>query len=244
MSFWYVARRRFFADSVNEGRAEVTGDDAHHIARVLRAETGQVFEIADGRAAYLAEIAETGKHAVVFRVLEQLPAAPPLPPVTLFAALFKFDRFEWLIEKATELGVHRIVPVETARSDSGLFAAAPKRSERWRRVARESAQQCRRVAAPEIGDAIRLAAVAFPGRRIRLEERPGSPNLWDCLQPGDPSEVAILLGPEGGWTNPERDRLDAAGWQPATLGSTILRAETAGIAALAIATQWWNRRLH
>ncbi len=172
------------------------------------------------------------------------PPRPPLPPVTLFAALFKFDRFEWLIEKATELGVHRIVPVETARSDSGLFAAAPKRSERWRRIARESAQQCRRVAAPEIGDAIRLAAVAFPGRRIRLEERPGSPNLWDCLQPGDPSEVAILLGPEGGWTNPERDRLDAAGWQPATLGSTILRAETAGIAALAIATQWWNRRLH
>jgi 16S rRNA (uracil1498-N3)-methyltransferase len=231
-------------DRVEDGRAEMTGDDAHHLARVLRAEVGQQFEIADSRSAYLAEIVDTTKSLVRFHVLEELPPAPQLPPLTLFAALFKFDRFEWLVEKATELGVARIVPVETARSEAGLLAAAPKRSERWRKIAKESAQQSRRVSAPEIAEARKLSSVEFSGYRCRLEERPGSPPLWDALEAASPTEIGILLGPEGGWTDTERERLDASGWQPVTLGPSILRAETAGIAACALTAQWWGRRLN
>lgn len=211
---------------------------------MLRAEAGQQFEIADGQGAYVAEIVEAGKAAVVFRVLEQLPSAPALPPLTLFAALIKFDRFEWLVEKATELGAARIVPVETARSEAGLLAAAPKRSERWRKIARESAQQSRRTSPLEIGTALKLAAIEFNGWRCRLEERPGCTGLWDALEAAVPVSIGILLGPEGGWTDGERERLDGAGWQGVTLGSTILRAETAGVAAAAVAAQWWDRRLH
>ncbi|MCU1259101.1 MAG: hypothetical protein JWO80_1986 [Bryobacterales bacterium] len=244
MQFLYVARRRFFVECVEDGRAQLTGDEAHHLARVLRAEPGQQFEIADGQAAYLAEVTESGKSAVRFRVLEQLASAPPLPPLTLFAALFKFDRFEWLVEKATELGVTRIVPVETARSEAGLLAAAAKRAERWRKIARESAQQSRRVAPLEISDALKLTAVEFSGWRCRLEERPGCSGLWDALEAAAPAEIGILLGPEGGWTDSERERLDAAGWHGVTLGTTVLRAETAGMAAAAVVTQWWGRRLH
>lgn len=229
---------------MEDGLAELTGDDAHHLARVLRAEAGQQFEIADGRAAYLAEIVAAGKSTVRFRVIEELAAAPELPPLTLFAALIKFDRFEWLVEKATELGAARIVPVETARSETGLFAAAPKRSERWRKIARESAQQCRRIGPLEIGEAKKLAAIEFPGWRARLEEQPGSANLWDALESAAPTEIGILLGPEGGWTESERERLNTAGWQAVTLGSTILRAETAGLAAAAVVAQWWDRRIH
>jgi 16S rRNA (uracil1498-N3)-methyltransferase len=239
-----LARRRFFVERVEDGRAELTGDDAHHLARVLRAQAGQQFEIADGRSAYLAEVMEAGKSVVRFRVLDELPAAPDLPPLTLFAALIKFDRFEWLVEKATELGAARIVPVETARSEAGLLAAAPKRAERWRKIARESAQQSRRVGPLAIGEALKLAAVEFSGWRGRLEERPGCSGLWDALEAAAPADLGILLGPEGGWTDGERERLDAAGWQAVTLGSTILRSETAGIAAAAVAAQWWDRRLH
>ena len=175
-----------------------------------------------------------------FRVLEQLPPGPALPRLSIFAALIKFDRFEWLVEKATELGVARIVPVETARSEAGLLSAAPKRSERWRKVAREGEQQGRRVAGLEIGEAVKLSAVTFTGWRARLEEQPGCLRLWQALEAAKPIDMGILLGPEGGWTDTERERLDAAGWQPVTLGPTILRAETAGIAAAALAGHWWH----
>ncbi len=117
-------RRRFFVDEVRSGRAEISGDDARHLTRVLRVEAGQRYEISDNRNVYLAEIETARKEHVVFRTLEKL--APPAPAVRLIlcAALIKFDHFEWMIEKATELGVSEIVPVETIRSERGLERAA------------------------------------------------------------------------------------------------------------------------
>ena len=234
-----MARRRFLVPEIIDGQAQLTGDDAHHLARALRAEPGQIYEIADGRAAYLAEITEATKSTVTFRVLEDLGAGPPLLPLTLFVALIKFDRFEWMIEKATELGAGRIVPVEAARSEAGLLAAAAKRVERWRKIARESSQQSRRVAPPEIEEARKLGAIQFSGLRLRLEEQPGSPllSLEDAHQP-----IGILIGPEGGWTDAERGRL--AEWSPVSLGPAILRTETAAIAAAALVAQWWAGRLN
>ncbi len=163
-----------------------------------------------------------------------------LPPVTLYAAIFKFDRFEWMIEKATEIGVARIVPVETARSESGLLAAAVKRVERWRKIAVESSQQCRRLAPPEIANPRKLAAVLpeASGCRFRLEEQPGAPLLLRAL-PAGPSDVTLLLGPEGGWVDSERATLDSTGWLGVSLGPTILRAETAAIVACSLAAQYW-----
>src|SRR5258706_10379931 len=151
-----LARRRFFVEDIHGGTAELRGDEARHLTRVLRVEPGQRFEISDNERAFLAEIEEARGERVVFRVLEPL-VSPPLPVrVTLCAALIKFDRFEWMVEKATELGVERILPVEAARTEKGLFEASRKRTERWVRVARESSQQSRRVRVPEI-----LAAVRF-----------------------------------------------------------------------------------
>ncbi len=239
-----MARRRFFVERIEEGHAELSGDDAHHLARVLRVEAGQQFELADGSAAYLAEVTEVTKSRVQFAVLETLPPASPLPPLTIFAALFKFDRFEWMLEKVTELGAATLVPVETARTENGLLAAAAKRAERWRKIVRESAQQCRRVSAPEIEDARKLAALSFAGTRYRLEELPGSTGLWTALEPAPFAALGVLLGPEGGWTDAERVTLNDNGWKPVSLGSTILRSETAAVAASALVAQWWERRLH
>jgi len=233
-----MARRRFFVDFVRDGQAELRGDEAHHLGRVLRAETGQQYEISDGNGVYLAEIREAGKSVVRFQILEQLPAPAALPSLTLYMALIKFDRFEWVVEKATELGATSIVPVECARSEAGLMAASVKRSERWRKIARESSQQARRVACPIIQDSVRLTSLQAEGVRCRMEEQHGAIAFAQLLN-GVPahSALSILVGPEGGWTESERSLLDGAGWLRASLGPLILRAETAAIATLAIAGQ-------
>jgi 16S rRNA (uracil1498-N3)-methyltransferase len=235
-----MARRRFFVDRIEDGRASLHGQDAHHLARVLRAEPGQLYEITDGVALCLAEIEVAESRRVVFRVVEPLDAGAPLPPIVIVAALIKFDRFEWMIEKVTELGVKAVVPVESARSDAGLLKAAVKRVERWRKIARESSQQSRRVRVPEIHDAVRLSeALRAPfGLKIRLEENPGVPPLMECAKSWHrETDLGIAIGPEGGWTDAERTAMEALGWLPASLGSTVLRAETAAIAAAAVLNQ-------
>ena len=235
-----MARRRFFVDRIHDGHAELGGDDARHLARVLRAEPGQRYEISDNQRAYLAEIAAITAHRVTFAIVEPLPAPPPQPEITLYAALIKFDRFEWLIEKATELGVSRLVPVDAERTEKGLASAATKRIDRWRKIARESSQQSRRLRLPEIAPAgtFTTATADASPCRVFLDEQPGAPMLLQALA-SDPGRntVAILTGPEGGWTDRERTAALAAGWKPVSLGVQILRAETAAIAALAVVSQ-------
>lgn len=237
-----LARRRFFVDAVRAGMAELRGDEARHLTRVLRVEPGQRFEISDNQSAWLAEIIEARGERVVFRAIEALDAPPPPVRITLCAALIKFDRFEWMIEKATELGVDRILPVHATRSERGLAEAARKRTERWVRIARESSQQSRRVRVPEI-----LAAVAFEkslsleaDHRYLLDEEEAPPLLRStpAERPAG-SRIAVLVGPEGGWTGAERQISAAAGWQPVSLGPQVLRAETAAAAALAVLMNAW-----
>ncbi len=220
-------------DGIRGGEAELAGEAARHLSRVLRAGPGQRYEISDGRAAYLAEIASAAKDRVAFRVLEALPSREPALTVTLFAALVKFDRFEWVIEKATELGVAEVVPVEAERSEKGLLEAARKRVERWRRIAFESGQQARRLAPPAVADPRRLGdCLEARGARCFLEEEPGAPPLARAAAEG--TEFALAVGPEGGWTDAERARFASAAWRPVSLGPFILRAETAAVAAASV----------
>jgi 16S rRNA (uracil1498-N3)-methyltransferase len=237
-----MARRRFFVNAIRGGEAELRGDEARRLTRVLRVEPGQRFEISDQRAAWLAEIVEARGERVLFRVIE--PAETPEMPVrvALCAALIKFDRFEWIVEKATELGVESIRPVEAMRSESGLMEASRKRLERWQRIAREASEQARRVRAPEILPAMRWQAALAEavGHRYIMEET-GAPPLLQML-PRERvrlAQVALLIGPEGGWTDAERQSAAAAGWQAASLGPQVLRAETAALAAVTVAVNAW-----
>jgi 16S rRNA (uracil1498-N3)-methyltransferase len=240
-----MARRRFFVDEIHHGQAMMQGEEVKHLRQVLRAEVGQRYELSDGQRVYLAEIECFRKGEVTFRVVEELPQAPLLLDLTLYAALIKFDRFEWIVEKATELGVGRIVPVIAARTDFGLDKAAPKRLERWNRIALEAAKQCHRVGPPELTEPVPFsdAVSAAGGFRVFLDE--------DCQQPllGTlPSEtsrnqgdtVSLLVGPEGGWTDAERKAAVAASFAPASLGTLVLRAETAVVAAMAILQSSWH----
>ena len=133
-------RRRFFVDEVRNGHAHIDGDAAKHLTNVLRVEVGQKYEISDNRQAWLAEVESARKSDVVFRTLEKLEPEPQRVRVTLCAALVKFDHFEWMIEKTTELGVAEIVPVIATRTERGLDKAAEKRVERWRRIGLEASQ--------------------------------------------------------------------------------------------------------
>jgi 16S rRNA (uracil1498-N3)-methyltransferase len=235
-----LARRRFFVDSIRGGTAEVHGDEARHLTRVLRVEPGQRFEISDNQQAYLAEITEARGQHVVFQVVEALPAVPSPVSITLCVSLIKFDRFEWIVEKATELGVDRLLPVEAARSEKGLFDASRKRSDRWARIARESSQQSRRVRIPEILPAVRFehALEQSAAHRYFLDEAFAPPLLREI--PAERSDsAALLIGPEGGWTDSERQSAVAAGWQAASLGPLVLRAETAACAALGVVVNAW-----
>ena len=234
----YMARRRFFVEEVRNGRAVIGGDDAHHLVRVLRVEVGHTFEISDTKRVWLARIDAARKSQVDFEVLEELSAGTPLPETILMLALVKFDRFEWAMEKATELGVTRVVPFQASRSDQGLLEGARKRVERWRRIAKEASEQSRRLCPPEVSDPVRFDSVLkqLANRRVLLDERAGAPGMLRVLENIASSEsVALAIGPEGGWTDMERNQLEVAGWVGGSLGSTILRAETAVCAALAIA---------
>jgi 16S rRNA (uracil1498-N3)-methyltransferase len=238
-----MARRRFFVDTVQSGRARINGPDAHHLTRVLRVEAGQQFEISDNQNVYLAEVESARKDLVSFIVRERLAVAEPVVRLTLLASLIRFERFEWIIEKATELGVERIVPLESERTEKGLRNAAEKRSARWNRIAREASEQSRRARLPELSAAVTLADVLGieAGYRYLLEEAQAPPILGvlpASRLAGD--RVALLLGPEGGWTDRERVLIAAAGWRSVSLGPEILRAETAAIAGLAIINAAWS----
>ncbi len=243
-----MARRRFFVPEIRRGTAQLTGADAEHLVRVLRAEAGQLYEISDNQSAYLAEIETARKSLVVFRVKESLPSVTPAVHLTLLPAIFKFDRFELLIEKATELGVETIRPFEATRTEHGLMHAAAKRLARWQRIGLEASQQSRRTYLPQIEPAVRFPqALTSPADlRLLLEEDSSAPPIIDLLpQRRDASDhVAMMLGPEGGWTDEERNAARKAGWQPCSLGSAILRAETAAIAGLAVIQAAWSQSLH
>ena len=234
-----MARRRFFVDEVRKGEAEITGEDAQHLTRVLRVEPGQKFEITDNRRVWLASVDMARKDLVRFSVIEELSPGPELPPVTLYLSLIKFDRFEWAVEKATELSATRIVPVDADRSERGLFAGAQKRVGRWRRIAREASEQSRRLRAPDIGDPVRLAEALKDNskHRVWFDERPGAQPLLRVFAWREGEDSALLIGPEGGWTDHEREAFCAAGWTGASLGPSVLRAETAVCAALALVSQ-------
>lgn len=231
-----MTRRRWIADEVSGNRAALVGEHADHLARVLRARVGQEFDIAVGAAVRRGRITSVENDRVEFDLGEEVSSAD-LAEITLVLAVFKFDRMEWAIEKCTELGVSRIVPVIARRTDSHLGAASLKRVERWQRIARQAAEQSRRAGPPEIAAPIKVAEVLnFPGAsRIVLAESEERTLLRDVVKPDAANPgVALAVGPEGGWTEGELQSFQLAGWTSVSLGATILRAETAAMAATAI----------
>lgn len=230
-----MTRRRWIADEVSDNHAALTGDHARHLSHVLRAQVGQEFDISTGTEVRRGRISGIHPGRVEFELGETVAQAAG-SAITVAISIFKFDRMEWAIEKCTELGVARIVPVIAARTESHLAVAADKRVERWRRIARQAAEQSRRVAPPEIPDPVKFDDVVAMAADVRivLAESEEELLLKDTVR-GDAGSVLLAFGPEGGWKPQELAGFSAAGWTAASLGDTILRAETAVIAAVAVA---------
>jgi 16S rRNA (uracil1498-N3)-methyltransferase len=268
-----MTRRRFIADTRTDTTATLTGDQAVHLARVLRAAPGQIYDIVANGFLHRAEITQVSESQVDFLLHEELSSDAALP-LHLLLAVFKFDHMEWAIEKSTELGIARITPILARRTEKHLAQSALKRAERWRRIALEAAKQSRRTDIPDIADPIPLKQALEQEKsptRILLSETEQTTTLTAALEnprPGTNDQVvsnpitndrvphssqshrdgwdvnssptrithAIAIGPEGGWTPEEITLFTQHKWQPVTLGPRILRAETAAIAAIAIAT--------
>jgi 16S rRNA (uracil1498-N3)-methyltransferase len=240
-------RRRFFVDHFESRAAALRGETAEHLGRVLRAEPGQLYELSDGEHLWLARIehvalSRRGENRIDFALIEPIAVSRPSLHIDLLLSLVKFDRFEWCLEKATELGADHIFPLAAARTDQALVAAAANRQVRWRKILVESAQQSRRLCPPSLAAAAPAEtafAQATPPFKILLSERPQAPPLRDVLggfaiPSGPPPTVALAIGPEGGWTEAEFAASDTCKFSEASLGENILRTETAVLASLAI----------
>jgi 16S rRNA (uracil1498-N3)-methyltransferase len=230
-----MTRRRWIADQVSGNHAVLLGDHAEHLARVLRARIGQEFDISTGDDVRRGRITSISPERVEFEIGDAIHLHS-FPRIVLVLSIFKFDRMEWAIEKCTELGASRIVPVIARRTEAHLATAAVKRVERWRRIARQAAEQSRQASSPEVAAPAKLKdAIALDGgARIVLSESENQATLKQALQP-QIGDVVLACGPEGGWTDAELEMFRNTGWTSASLGNTILRAETAAIAAIAIA---------
>jgi 16S rRNA (uracil1498-N3)-methyltransferase len=230
-----MALHRFFLppEQFQSEQINVQGELAHQILRVLRLPLGAKVVLLDnsGRE-FIAELSDTTKNAVIFTILDQQPAqGEPIISLTLYQALLKGEKFDFVLQKGTEVGISRFVPVLLERCVSDSASSA--KLERWRKIVREAAEQSRRGILPVVADPVLLlkSAIATDQSQIKLiawEE--ATTGLKDLLsaQP-KPLAVSIIIGPEGGITPAEVSLAASYGFQPVSLGKRILRAETAGL---------------
>ncbi len=227
---------RFFLQHAEARQVTLTGDDAKHIARVLRMQPGELIELVIGEQAYLAELLLVDVSGVVARIGEQLQDSESPLQIHLYQALPKSDKMDLIVQKATELGVREITPILSERVIvKPKEAAASQRITRWQRIAAEAAKQSRRRLVPTVHDLLALAELPTAPGRLRLvaweeAERP----LAELLQCTETKQVDILIGPEGGLTSAEVAVLGRLGFQSVSLGPRILRTETAPLALVSI----------
>jgi 16S rRNA (uracil1498-N3)-methyltransferase len=237
-----MPEHRFFA---GEGVLAVAspGDEialgaeaAHRIARVLRLQQGEHIGIIGDGLAFDGILRQTGRQARV-QLVSQLPPEPPRTFLTLYQALIRPNRFEWLIEKGTELGVNRFVPIMTEHTAVRATEIGSSRLERWRRIAVEATEQCGRMRPPDLAEPTAYLAALNASEGVRFL-------AWEGLRvetaaPGGREDkqsaghVSLFIGPEGGWSAAEVEAARAAGVTLLSLGPTTLRAETAAIVAAA-----------
>jgi len=220
-------------------------EESAHVARVLRMKPDETVQLIAAERLYEGKLSQVDQQAVTVRVLMELPTPEAVVHVTLVQGLPKLDKMEWIIQKATELGVWDILPVEMERSVARLDEKEPQKRERWTRIALEASKQSGRAHVPEILPARKLAQAVsylktsgYDAVFVAWEEE-GETSLSHALQKmlalgAQPRAVAIIIGPEGGIGAVEIEKLKEAGAECVTLGKRILRTETAGLCALVV----------
>jgi len=229
-------------DAITPPTIRMTGDLLHHLRDSLRLHPGDSLTLNDGCGTrYRVEVTHVTPQAIDSRIIEQhSEPARRTSPIVLGQALIKGDKMDWVIQKATELGVDTIVPIQSTHS---VIKPRPERLEhqrsRWERIARDAAQQSERWTIPAIASPVELAEICrqYASAPVKglLAERSNGPSLATMPLPQDHRHpIVLLVGPEGGWTADEQRLAQEQGFLLLTLGPRILRAETAAIATLSI----------
>jgi len=242
------ARFRFFVEQPFAPRTSCSlAPIARQLATVLRLASGDCIIAVNGDGCeYLVELHTVTSRNATGQVVDHRPCAgDPTRMLSLFQCALKQDKFEWVLQKGTELGVTRFVPVVSARSVVRPAVALRKKYGRWQAVIREAVEQCGRSCLPELADPVEWHALALPSAGhsfVAWEAADGAPTLAAAVAVSSPAgamaqpPVALLVGPEGGFAAEEVADVAANGWQVVSLGPRILRAETAALAAVAMVT--------
>jgi len=246
-----ISLRRFLVENleIENGFCVITGREAHHMSRVLRMGRGDELVLLDGKGGrFLAGIQSVSHEGIKVQIRKPLDPVQPSPfKITLCQAVIKSASMDYLIQKTSELGVTRISPFFSSRSVVHLKADRQrKKSNRWREIAHSAAKQCNRDIPPEIGapESFDKQLALFskaPGLKVILWERETSRDLKDLLQNHESSgSFTGMVGPEGGFTPEEVSAAQHAGFIPVSMGSRILRAETAALVLVAIVQYEWG----
>lgn len=242
-----MTRRRFYAPpgafDANAKSVIVAGDESRHLRDVLRLARGDEVFVFDGQGKeYRCVVDEFERDSSRLSVIEEVEPASSESPLklTLAVALLKGEKFDLVVQKVTELGVTRVVPVKTTRADVRLrdSADAQKRVTRWRRIALEAAKQSGRAFVPEVTAPTDFAPLTADEQiagtqRLMFSEKGGAP-LPEMHLKAQPATITALVGSEGGWSDEELDQAREAGWKIVTLGGRTMRAETAAIVVTAL----------
>lgn len=229
-----MTRRRFFAPpsafNFSKRAVTLTSDEARHLREVLRLKPGDEVHVFDGAGKeFRAIVSQARRESAELELHDEIHSARPESPLhlTLAVALLKGEKFDLVVQKGTELGVNRFIPLTTRYADIRLrdAADAAKRVARWQRIALEAAKQCGRAVVPGIEDPLSFADVIRENSCVLFSEREGQPLNTDSK----PTNLIALVGSEGGWSDEELDQARAANVPIVTLGGRVLRAETAAI---------------
>lgn len=235
--------QRYFIspEDLSQDRAVLSGDDAHHLRRVMRAEIGAEVILCDGTGKeYAAKVREFHKDQVLLEIVEERKSfGEPRVNVWIAQSLPKADKLETVIQKGTEVGVAQFLPFVSSRTIVQYDKKKEqKRLQRWRKIAKEAAEQARRGKVPEVRETVNwkqlLAYSKEAAVTIFCYEKEASRQLRDVLRSVKrplSGSILIVIGPEGGFTEAEAAEAEEAGWLAAGLGRRILRTETAGLVA-------------
>ncbi len=236
--------RRLFYKGLLADTIEITGGDAHHLMHVMRAKAGQeIIVVDDENQVALMEMTAFREEAVTLALKERLAADTESPlDLVLAQCLLKADKMDYVVQKAVELGVTKIIPVKSqncvVRYDAKKAAA---RQERWQKIAAEAAKQCGRTALTEVTPITDLANLLVDNGSMESTEivfcyeNEAENTVKSCLQAAKGKRLLLLIGSEGGFTLEEAAQVQNSGGKAVTLGPRILRAETAAVAAITVA---------
>jgi 16S rRNA (uracil1498-N3)-methyltransferase len=231
--------RRFYApaEQFNGSSVKLSTEETRHLRHVLRLSTGDQVQIFNGEGReFVAEIVTVGKRETLLNIVDEISAPAPESnlDLTIAASVYKNDKFDLVIQKAVELGVARIAPIVTFRSETKIDAAL-NRTERWRKIALEATKQCERARIMSVDEPVTFADFLSSlndesGKLLMFSEKDGRsiPDL------GDPKKITALVGPKGGWEDSEIELAEGRGFVPVKLGKRIMKAETAVITFAAL----------